>query len=66
LINNEDGEDIDVTSNIVYEEVFRNVQYSLIYARLSLNSFHHLVVTLSFCNRILCYVCFFSDSEWLI
>jgi len=25
LITNKDGEDINVTSNIVYEEVFRNV-----------------------------------------
>jgi len=25
LINNEDGEDIDATSNTMYEEVFRNM-----------------------------------------
>jgi len=25
MINNEDGEDIDATFNIVYKEVFRNV-----------------------------------------
>jgi hypothetical protein len=58
-----DNEDIDVTSNFVHKEVFRNIQYSLIYVTLSLNSFHLLVVTLLFCNRILCYVGFFRDSE---
>jgi len=31
LITDEDGEDTDETSNVVYEEVFRNVWYESIY-----------------------------------
>ena len=31
LITNEDGENTDETSNVVYKEVFRNVWYKLIY-----------------------------------
>jgi len=31
LINNEDGEDMDETSNIVYEEVFQNAEPPIMY-----------------------------------